>query len=1090
MLDSTKRIILALCLTALSPWALFAQGENGTIVGTVVDASGAAVTGTTIMIKNNETGATITLTTSEAGQYASPPLRPGSYTVSAEKQGFRRTLQTISLDVNQHARVNFDLAVGSVAESTTVTGEAPLLESQSAALGNVRTTRAINDLPLNGRNFVQLFHIATGVIPVGGGPTLGPSASNQVGVMGGSVNGARPSNNDFRFDGIQSQDTDQNVLVLIPSADAIQEFKVQTNAMDASFGRNGGGTVNLVIKSGSNNLHGSAFEFLRNSALDAKNFFDSPTEKIPPFKLNQFGGSIGGPVWRDRTFFFGDYQGTRLRQAQTYISTVPTAAFRNGDFSALPLRLFDPATTRTDPTNPNRVIRDPFPDNKILPGRFNPAGKKLVDLYPPPNRPGIVNNFLFNPVRRATIDQFDVRIDHRLGNFGALFGRYSFSELRAFTPSFLPAPALGAGPSFPGNNNTRGQQVALGYVHTFSPRLIYEGRFGFSRLHLTNDGETSGTKLADQVGIPGINNEPLTSGLGSISVSGFRGLGEAGFTPLLKVNNNFQYTQHLTYLRGQHSFKFGHEVLRRQLNQFSPANPQGSFSFNGQFTQNPVSAAGTGSGLADMLLGLLNSARLDIEAVFGQRRWEHAWFVTDDLRLTPKLTLNLGLRYEITTPLTEVADRMGGLVPELGNVFRVNTPQLPGHTVTNTDFTNFAPRVGIAYSLNSKTVIRTGYGIFYSYPGIASGRLPSKSPPTAGNVVINNNTFATDLRTVTPISAGFPLNRPAIFDPTGRDFKFSPRDDPDTYVQQWNLNLQRDLGFNTVLTVGYVGSHGSHLNVFPNVNQPVPGSASIASRRRFPNLANADGVHKAADSVYHSLQVTAEKRFTTGLSFLSAYTYSHSIDNASQDTGGGPQNARDLRADRGNSDFDIRHRLVVSWSYELPFGRGRRFLNHLQGVAQQVIGGWQLNGIETFMTGQYFTPGSAQNTLGAGVGGQRPDRVCDGNLPHSERTLGRWFDTSCFKTPAPFTFGNAGRNILEGPGTKLFDFSVFKDFQMAETRRLQFRAEFFNLFNTPQFNTPNASVGSPDAGSISSAGEPTFFQRTSRQIQFALKFYF
>jgi hypothetical protein len=304
------------------------------------------------------------------------------------------------------------------------------------------------------------------------------------------------------------------------------------------------------------------------------------------------------------------------------------------------------------------------------------------------------------------------------------------------------------------------------------------------------------------------------------------------------------------------------------------------------------------------------------------------------------------------------------------------------------------------------------------------------------------------------------------------------------------LNLQRDLGFNTVLTVGYVGSHGSHLNVFPNVNQPVPGSASIASRRRFPNLANADGAHKAADSVYHSLQVTAEKRFTTGLSFLSAYTYSHSIDNASQDTGGGPQNARDLRADRGNSDFDIRHRLVVSWSYELPFGRGRRFLNHLQGVAQQVIGGWELNGIETFMTGQYFSPGSAQNTLGAGVGGQRPDRVCDGNLPHSERTLGRWFDTSCFKTPAPFTFGNVGRNILEGPGTKLFDFSVFKDFQMAETRRLQFRAEFFNLFNTPRFNTPNASVGSPDAGSISSAGEPTFFQRTSRQIQFALKFYF
>src|SRR5262249_36248461 len=446
MLDSTKRIILALCLTALSPWALFAQGENGAIVGTVVDASGAAVTGTTIMIKNNETGATITLTTSEAGQYASPPLRPGSYTVSAEKQGFRRTLQTISLDVNQHARVNFDLAVGSVAESTTVTGEAPLLESQSAALGNVRTTRAINDLPLNGRNFVQLFHIATGVIPVGGGPTLGPSASNQVGVMGGSVNGARPSNNDFRFDGIQSQDTDQNVLVLIPSADAIQEFKVQTSAMDASFGRNGGATVNLVMKSGTNDLHGTLFEFLRNSALDAKNFFDAPEGKTPPFKLNQFGGSLGGPVRRDRTFFFGDYQGTRIRQAQTYLSTVPTEALRRGDFSPYlelerPLQIFDPLTTRDnpnfDPSRPEsannpRYLRDAFPGN-IIPGqRFNATGRRMADLYPRPNRPGLVNNFLFNPVRQADTNQFDVRIDHRVGDFGNLFGRYSFSKLRAF----------------------------------------------------------------------------------------------------------------------------------------------------------------------------------------------------------------------------------------------------------------------------------------------------------------------------------------------------------------------------------------------------------------------------------------------------------------------------------------------------------------------------------------------------------------------------------------------------------------------------------------------------------------------------------
>lgn len=1095
MLGSVKTVrgrYILLCLVCLYSWVLLAQGENVAIVGTVSDSSGGAIPGASVEIKNEETGAAITVLTNEAGQYASPPLRPARYTVSAEVRGFQRTVQTIRLDVNQRARMNFVLSVGSVAETVSVTTEAPRLETQSAALGNVRTTKAINDLPLNGRNFVQLFHIATGVIPVGGGPTLGPSASNQVGVMGGSVNGARPSNNDFRFDGIQSQDTDQNVLILIPSADAIQEFKVQTSAMDASFGRNGGGTVNLVIKSGTNEVHGTLFEFFRNSALDAKNFFDSPTGKTPPFKLNQFGGSIGGPIRRDRTFFFGDYQGTRLRQAQTYLSTVPTEAFRRGDFSALPLRLFDPATTRPDPSNPSRLIRTPFQSNIIPADRFNATGKGLVDLYPLPNRPGIVNNFLFNPVRRATTDQFDVRIDHRFGDFDNFFGRYSFSQLRAFTPSFMPAPSLGAGPSFPGNNNTRGQQLALSYVHTFSPSTLYEGRFGFSRLRLTNEGELKGTNLADRVGIPGINNEPRTSGLGSIGVSGFRGLGEAGFTPLLKVTNNFQYTNYLSYLRGRHSFKFGYELTRRQFNQQSPAAPEGTFSFNGQFTQNPASPSGTGSGLADMLLGLVNSARIDIEPVFGHRRWEHAWFIHDDLRMTPRLTLNVGLRYEITTPLTEVADRMGGLVPELCNVFQVNTPQLPGHTVTKTDYTNFAPRFGLAYSIGSKTVIRAGYGIFYSFPGIASGRLPSKTPPVAGNVAINNNTFATDLSTVTRISEGFPLSRPTVFDPTGRDFKFSPRNDPDSYVQQWNLNIQRDVGFDTVLTVGYVGSHGSHLYVFPNINQPVPGPGPIAPRRPFPNLANADGVHKAADSIYHALQVTAEKRFAKGLSFLSAYTYSHATDNASQDTGGGPQDPRNLRADRGNADFDIRHRMVISWGYELPFGQGRKYLNGLSGVGQAILGGWQLNGIETFMTGPYFTPSSTQNTLGAGAGGQRPDRTGDGNLPTSQRTVRRWFDPSAFRTPPPFTFGNAGRNILEGPGTKLFDFSVFKDFQVnqREGNRLQFRAEFFNLFNTPQFNIPNASIGSPGVGQISGAGEPTFFQRTSRQIQFALKYYF
>jgi hypothetical protein len=1071
---------------------LSGQSEFGALVGTVTDPSDAPIPRAPVSIRSVETGVSLNLTTDSSGSYTSPPLRPGSYVLSVEVQGFRKASQTITLDVNQRARANFRMEVGQVTESVTIAAETPLLETQSAALGNVRTTKAINDLPLNGRNFVQLFHVAAGVIPVGGSPVLGPSASNQIGIAGGSVNGGRISNNDFRFDGIQSQDTDQSVLVILPSPDAIQEFKVQTSAMDASFGRSGGATVNLILKSGTNQMHGTVFEFLRNSALDAKNFFDSPQGKTPPFRLNQFGGALGGPIVRNKTFFFGDYQGTRIRQAQTYLSSVPTDAFKGGNFSTLPLQIYDPATTRADPSNPTGLVRDPFPGNAIPPNRFNRTGGNLANLYPTPNLPGINNNLLYNPSRRATVDQFDGKVDHRFRDADSIFARYSFNNVKAYNPSFLPAPALGDGPSYPGNNDVRGQQAVLNYNHTFSPTRIYEGRIGFSRLYITNVGELSGTNISDKVGIPGINVDPRFSGLGEISVSGFRGLGEAGFLPLLKVTNNYQYSNQFIWIAGKHSLRFGYELLRRQMNQGSAADPQGTFSFNGQFTQNPARAAGTGSGMADMLLGVLNSSRLDIEPIFGHRRWEHSWYFADDLRLTSRLTLNLGARYEITTPWTEVADRMGSLVPEKGFVYAVNTPELPGHTVMDTDFSNVAPRAGISYSLTRKTVIRSGYGIFYSFPGIASGRLPSKSPPRAGNIAINNNTFATDLGTVKLISDGFPTARPTVFDPTGNNFKYSPRHDQDAYLQQWNINIQQALGFDTVVTAAYVGSHGSHLYIFPNINQPIPGSAPINARRPFPRLASADGVHRAADSIYHSFQLTGEKRFSRGLSFLAAYTYSHAIDNGGTDTGGGPQDPRSLRADRGNADFDVRQRMVLSWNYELPFGAGRKYLSGLRGIGQQILGGWQINGIDTFMSGQKFSPSSAQNTLGAGAGGQRPDRIRDGNLPSGERTLQRWFDISAFRTPQPFLFGNAARNILDGPGTKQVDLSVFKQFRpgKSEARRLEYRAEFFNLFNTPQFNTPGASIGSTTAGQISSAGEPVFFQRTSRQIQMALKLYF
>ncbi len=881
--------VVAMCGLCL---CLYGQVEEGTIVGTVVDPSQSPVPAAAVSITNAGTGLAIEVKTNDAGEFTSPPLRPGSYAVSVSVTGFQKTTQTISLDVNQHARLSFPLQLGSSTQEVSVSADTALLDTQSAALGNVRTTKELNDLPLNGRNSITLLTLAAGVTPAIGSTPNSRSPVNQYGVTGGSVNGANPGNNDIRYDGIQSQDTDQNVLAFIPSADAVEQFKVQTSTSDASFGRNGGGTVNLVFKSGTNQLHGTLFEFLRNSAFDAKNYFDSSTGKTPPFKQNQFGGVLGGPIRKDKTFFFIDYQGTWIRQAQTIVSTVPTAAQRNGNFSALNAVIYDPATTVADPTSPTGLRRTPFANNMIPASRFDSAGRNVANLYPLPNRAGAANNYLYNPTRQSQQNLFDGRVDHTINQNNTLFARYSSSLLPSINPSNLPAPAVGAGPGYPGNTDTTAVQAVLGLTHLFSANTVYQFRTGYTRFRAQNAGFLQGTDEADLVGIPGINNKPNASGLGPISITGFTGAGDDQFGYMTRTNNNFQYTNQLSHTAGKHSFKFGYELLRRQLNTFTPAAPEGLWSFTGQFTQNLASSAGTGSGLADLLLGTYASSRLDIESMYGHRRWEHSWYVADDYRVTSRLTLNLGLRYEITTPWTEVADRMGNFVPALGNVFRVNTPQVPGHSVSNTNYGDVSPRFGFAYAADSKTTVRGGYGMFYSFPGIATANLPSKTPPTAGNIARVNNTAALNLSSVFLLSSGFPSGIPTVFDPTGNNFKYSPANDPDSVIHQWNLSLQREVGFGTVITAAYVGSHGSHLYVFPNINQPFPGPGAAAARRPYPNLADGGGRQDAADSTYHSFQLTSEKRFSNGLAFLTAYTYSHSIDDA---VGGAPAELPQLK---------------------------------------------------------------------------------------------------------------------------------------------------------------------------------------------------
>lgn len=1060
-----------------------AQFELGSIVGMVRDRSQAPVAGAKVEVRSLTTNLVRELTTSATGEFNSLSLPPGRYTVKVSHTGFGDKTQNIDLPVGQRAELDFALEIGAVSEQVTVAAEAPLLESASSELSNVRTEKQIADLPLNTRNFTQLVFSAPGVNNRG-------QSSNSIlqgytsgrGTNGAVINGAPSEDVVYLFDGIQSVDTDAGVLIFFPPVDAIREFKVQTSAAPAAYG-GGQGIVNVTFKSGTNELHGAAYEFLRNSALDARNFFDSPNAPIPPFRMNQFGFDIGGPAvlpkilnGRDKLFFFADYEGKRIRQAQTFTSTVPTAAFKAGDFSAL--------LPKTVIYNPLTTPRIPFANNQIPANLIDKTSARLVQLYPAPNLGGLVTNFLFNPGQQTRVDQFDTRMDYVSGA-STLFGRLSHEDPETITPGYLPPPAIGGGPSRPGRTPIPAWQGVIGYGRSLGASRYYEARAGYSRMHEgIYDALSNQKTLAEDLGIPNANGGGAAGGLTNFSISGTVGLGD-GSGSLDKVNNNWEFDQAFSWVKGHHEWKFGVEVMTRRFAFFSPGFPVGQFAFTGVYTNNPVSPNGTGYGLADFLLGHPINSTIDITKFFSLKRYQIGWYVQDNFRVTPKLTLTFGLRDDIITGWKERHNRLAGFVPDNGgNLITAGTAPFSGDTVNDSRWNNLGPRAGFAYNAGRKTVIRGGAGIFYAFQGVTSNLSPAKNAPFSGSLRVTNN--ATDFAGAAPISAGFPAGRPDLFPVQGTGFVYYPRDFKTPSMNEWNINVQRELWANVVLSVAYVGGKGAHVLAFPNINQPIPGPGPTTNRRPYPNLSDGTAVGPWGDSIYNSLQTTVERRFSRGLTLLGAWTWSHSIDNTSGTGSEGIQNPYNLHTDRGNSTFDVRHNVTMSWTYELPFGR------NLRGFSRAAMGGWQVNGIAALQSGSPFTVTMLQNTLNTGTGVQWPNRIGSGELEH--RTIDRWFDPGAFVAPGNFNYGNSGRNILTGPGTKQFDLSLFKTFFFSEnqTRRLQFRAEAFNAFNTPQFNNPDARIGSASlaVGRITSAGNPPLFQRTSREIQLALKVYF
>ena len=1076
---------IILCALAV-PFILQAQVDTGTITGSVRDASSAIVPNATLSVKSESTELSVEVRTNQDGLFVSPPLRPSDYVVQVSAAGFETQAKRVHIDVAQRLNVDFSLSLGAVKQTVAVEDVSNTLQTESSTLSNLRSEKSIKDLPLNGRNFAQLITLSAGAMPAQS-QTTGSPITMKRGVTGASIGGTRLEENNFLVDGINNNENHNGLGILIfPPVDAIQEFRVESSVSSAEFGRGGGGTINLTYKSGGAAYHGGLYEFLRNSDFDAKNYFDSKTAPIPKFRLNQFGVFVGGrvnPKARDpKTFFFFDYQGQYIEQGQTYVSTVPVAVFRTGDFSASSQKIYDPLTQTQNAQG--QYVRSQFPGNIIPANRLNPVGQNLINLFPQPNLPGVANNYLYNPIRTTKEHDFDSRVDHRFSESDSAWVRFSWSNSNLTEPSYLPAPAIGAGPGVPGLNAQPVKQAVLSETHILSAQSFNEVRFGFTRLNLRAFNPNYGQNVSQQVGIPGSNvlGDPLTSGLAIVNIAGFASLGDSGSAPAVLVTQNEQWGDNFTKVAGRHTLKFGGEIRRLAYNAFQSSQPRGSLAFSTIYTTNPASSNGTGIGAADLLLGNPASGGINyVAGTRGFRRTEYALYAQDDYKVSRTLTLNLGLRWEFFHgwPWTEVDDRMYDFLPASQTVVQVGTNGVPRSGVSNR-LKNFGPRAGLAWQPFRKTVFRTAYGIFYSAPQLDVTRNLAANAPEGISTSFTNNQY--DFADAHPASAGF--LRPAAGNLANASLNYIDPNAGTPYTQQWNVSVQRELPLSLNLTVAYVGTKGTHLEARPDINQPIPGTTSIASRRPYPLFQSILASQNRDDSIYHGLQVTLERRLAKSLLFQLAYTYSHGIDDASGNFVA-PMDTYNFRLDRANSDFDVRHRFVASWTWQLPF--------HAPGRWNVAAGGWQLNGILSLYDGLPFSVSSASNTLNTGAGSRAS--VVPGVapvLPSSQQSIAEWFDILAFSAPALLQYGNAGRNILRGPGTSQADISVFKDFALSQdtSRRLQFRAESFNLANTPQFNNPNATIGAAGAGTITSAGAPLTFQRTSREIQLALKLYF
>jgi hypothetical protein len=1095
------RLFLAGWLLAALP--LFGQGGSGNIAGTVTDSGGAAVPGAKVVLTNEGTSFTREAVSNANGQYAAYSIPTGPYRITVEHPGFQKLVRTgAELTAADSLTVDLTLQVGNVQETVEVTATAPLLQSQTAMVSSLITNEQIREIPLKGRTFTSLLLLAPGAY-TGSSGNLTTSPYAMRGDTNISVNGSSAQNNSYFIDGMVNRNLWLSTLIMVPTIDSIQEMRVLTSNYSAEYGQAAGAITLVQTKSGSNDLHGSLYEFLRNSKLDANTFFNNRLGAAKPaFQRNEFGGTVGGRIRRDKTFFFADYQGIRVRQPLSVISTIPTLAQRQmvqtGDFSGLGATIYDPASLRIGPNGAQ--IRDAFPGNRIPAARLDPAAVRLIGLLPDPTSPGATRNFAFNPKIQQRTDQFDGRVDQNVGSADRFFFKYSYDNTNLVTPGLLPV-ANGAGLSIGEFLSANGASTAtttplinqsgtFNYVKVFSPNVINEARAGVVRWNQNITPLGNAFNTATEVGIPGINLNDKSGGLPALTITGFQIIGDNSTFPENSQTTSFQYEDVFTMTRNTHTIKIGGLFVRHRFNGFSAFPTRGQFTFNGQFTRQ-AGTSGAQTALADFALGTPSDVNRNILAgTFGMRFFSAAAFIDDTWRATNRLTLNYGLRYDVQAPPYEVHDHFSN--------FDLDRAQLviagkdgASRRLRNVDLNNFSPRLGLTWMLTNdrKTVLRSGFGISYVEAGQGGGQLYKNLPFFFAQVIATDQNGAPPLQ----LSDGLPTpvqpdaNDTAALSsgsPTAWDFDLQS-----TRTMQWSFGLQREVLPQTLVDVTYVGTRTLGLIGNINLNQSLPGPGAQGPRRPFyavnPDLVNLTYRNGYGAAKYHALQVRMEKRYSLGFQAALAYTWSKYMSNAGNINGGGngpPQDIRCYRCEWGPMPEDRRHVLVFNHVWELPFGKGRSFAT--TGPLSHVIGNWNLTGVWTASTGQHFTPGLASGVSNsAGGGGERPDRIANGNLPSGERSIDRWFDLAAFVPQQQFTFGNAGRGILIGPGSFNVDLGIQREFPLREAARLQFRWEMFNAFNHANFDLPNAAIGNNTAGQISGTGP-------ARVMQGALKLSF